>query len=294
MKTLKFIISAALFVLFSANFFAQAPNAFSYQAVVRNASNNLVINAPVGVKFSILQGSATGTAVYSETQNTTTNTNGLLTTTIGSGTVVSGNFANINWAVGPYFLKTEMDPAGGTSYSVNSTTQFNSVPYAQFANVAKNSPYNNNVRFHTSFSTTGTTGGNFGPSSVWYNLDPANVVINTTAGTITFNKSGLYHFDIDVFCNISRPESVDGAITPTFSLNYWLGSAIKQINVGTFTMKRTGYYPANTSYEISGNKSFNVQVTAPAIFKLNYLYSSASALSTASLYVDVSGNLISE
>lgn len=68
---------------------AQAPSAFSYQAVVRNASNNLVINAPIGVKFSILQGSATGTEVYSETQSSNTNANGLLTTTIGSGTVVT-------------------------------------------------------------------------------------------------------------------------------------------------------------------------------------------------------------
>ena len=50
----------------------------SYQAVIRNSSNNLVTNAAVGMKISILQGSAEGTAVYAETQLPVTNGNGLV------------------------------------------------------------------------------------------------------------------------------------------------------------------------------------------------------------------------
>ncbi|MBP7103287.1 MAG: hypothetical protein KBA86_08555, partial [Bacteroidales bacterium] len=60
----------------------------SYQAVIRNSSNALVTNTQVGMQISILQGSASGTAVYVETQKPTTNANGLVSIEIGGGTVV--------------------------------------------------------------------------------------------------------------------------------------------------------------------------------------------------------------
>jgi uncharacterized protein (TIGR02145 family) len=53
-----------------------------------------------------------------------------LTLEVGTGTVTTGTFATIDWAQGPYFLKTEMDVNGGTSYSVTGVTEFVSVPYA--------------------------------------------------------------------------------------------------------------------------------------------------------------------
>jgi hypothetical protein len=110
--------------------FAQAPEKMSYQAVVRNNNNMLVSNHAVGMRISILQGSATGTAVYTENQTPTTNANGLIAIEIGTGTVVSGTFANIDWANGPFFVKTETDPNGGTAYTLTSSNQLLSVPYA--------------------------------------------------------------------------------------------------------------------------------------------------------------------
>ncbi len=124
---------ALLAVLFTHLLFAQAPNKMSYQAVVRNASNALLSNQNIGMRISILQGSINGTSVYTETQTTTTNANGLASLEIGGGNVLSGNFAGINWATGPYFIKTETDPTGGTSYSITSTQQLLSVPYAMFS-----------------------------------------------------------------------------------------------------------------------------------------------------------------
>jgi uncharacterized protein (TIGR02145 family) len=118
--------------------FAQAPEKFSYQAVVRNASNALVANTSVGVRVSVLQGHANGNAMYVETHTAVTNANGLLTIEIGGGNVQQGSFAGINWADGPYFLKTETDPDGGSNYTVTTTQQLMSVPYALYAKDAGN------------------------------------------------------------------------------------------------------------------------------------------------------------
>jgi hypothetical protein len=123
----------------SLSLLAQSPQKFSYQSVIRNAGNQLVANQQVGIKISILQGSADGTTVYSETHNPITNTNGLATLEIGGGTLLSGNFANINWANGPYFVKTETDLNGGSNYTITNSQQLLSVPYALYAANAGNS-----------------------------------------------------------------------------------------------------------------------------------------------------------
>ena len=136
MKKLTILIT--LMVICLTTIFAQAPEKFNYQAVVRNSSNQLMANANVGVRVSILQGNSNGSAVYVETQAATTNANGLMTVEIGGGNVQQGNFANIDWADGPFFLKVETDPNGGNSYSVTSNQQLMSVPYALYAKEARN------------------------------------------------------------------------------------------------------------------------------------------------------------
>jgi uncharacterized protein (TIGR02145 family) len=130
---MKRIITICAAILMTASVFSQAPNKMSYQAVIRNSSNALVTSTSIGMRISILQTSSSGTAVYVETQTPTTNANGLASIEIGGGTLVNGNFANINWANGPYFIKTETDPAGGNNYTITGTTQLLSVPYALFS-----------------------------------------------------------------------------------------------------------------------------------------------------------------
>ncbi len=137
---MKKIFTLIIIVLCATTLFAQAPEKFTYQAVVRNASNSLVANAPVGVRVSILQGSASGSAVYVETQTATTNANGLVTLSIGGGNAQQGAFADIDWANGPFFLKSETDPNGGSNYSITTTQQMLSVPYALYAKEAGNIP----------------------------------------------------------------------------------------------------------------------------------------------------------
>src|SRR5690606_30079923 len=134
---MKKIYSIITGLLMTASVFAQAPEKMSYQAVVRDGSNALVTSTAVGMRISILQGTSSGTAVYVETQTPTSNANGLVSLEIGSGTVVSGDFTTIDWANGPYFIKTETDPTGGTSYTITGTSQLLSVPYALHAKTAE-------------------------------------------------------------------------------------------------------------------------------------------------------------
>ncbi len=115
--------------------FAQAPQGFSYQAVIRNNTNELQINKSIGMRITLLQGSVNGTVVYSETQNVMSNSNGLVTLEIGAG----AGFSAINWANGPYFIRTETDPGGGTNYSIKGVVQLLSVPYALYSKTSGSS-----------------------------------------------------------------------------------------------------------------------------------------------------------
>lgn len=130
---MKKIYSIIAGILLTVSVFAQAPQKMSYQAVIRNNSSALITSTPVGMQISILQSSSTGTAVYVETQTPSTNSNGLVSLEIGTGTIVTGTFAGINWATGPYFIKTETDPTGGTDYTIAGTNELMSVPYALFS-----------------------------------------------------------------------------------------------------------------------------------------------------------------
>ena len=132
---MKKIYSILLSILITAGLFAQTPQKMSYQAVVRNSANQLVVNHSVGLRISILQGSTNGTIVYTETQTQTSNANGLVSIEIGGG----NGFNAINWANGTYFIKCETDPTGGVNYTISGTSQLLSVPYAMYAATAGNS-----------------------------------------------------------------------------------------------------------------------------------------------------------
>jgi len=118
--------------------YAQSPEKISYQAVIRDVSNELVSEQDVGIQIRILQGidPATATTVYVETQSTRTNVNGLLSFEIGTGNSTN-DFSVIDWSSGTYYLETNIDPSGGTDYSVKSTSQLMSVPYAMYAKTAE-------------------------------------------------------------------------------------------------------------------------------------------------------------
>ena len=122
--------------LITAGVFGQSPEKMSYQALVRDADNELLRNQSVGMQISILQNA---TAVYAETHTINANVNGLVTLEIGLGAVQFGSFTNIDWSSGTYFIKTETDPTRGSSYTITGISQLLSVPYALYAKTSGNS-----------------------------------------------------------------------------------------------------------------------------------------------------------
>ncbi len=124
-------ILALLLLILPELLFAQSPKLVSYQAIVRDASKQPMVNTDVTIILTVNQGTPAGTQVYSETHNTTTNDFGLVSIMLGNGT--SGDdFSAIDWYGSPYYLNINiegnpMDPV-----------QLVSVPYAIYADEAGN------------------------------------------------------------------------------------------------------------------------------------------------------------
>ena len=129
----KYVLTLCLFCIGIFNAFAQIPKTMSYQAIIRNGSQGLVVNGNISVRISIIKGSEFGNPVYVETHNARTNGNGLVTLQIGGGTSLFGVYDSINWSSGPFFLRTETDPLGGTEYGITSVSQILSIPYALYS-----------------------------------------------------------------------------------------------------------------------------------------------------------------
>jgi uncharacterized protein (TIGR02145 family) len=285
-------ICAALFI--TASVFAQAPEKMSYQAVVRDASDNLITNTQIGMQISILQSSASGTAVYVETQEPTTNTNGLVSLEIGSGTVVSGDFTAIDWANGPYFIKTETDPTGGTSYSITGTSQLLSVPYALHAKTAES--VTGTITETDPIFGASVAGGITGTDTTYWNnkldsyteTDPvygSSVASGITGTDTTYwnNKLDSYTETDPVF-GASVASGITGADTASWNLDNDPTNELQQLSVSatgdTLHLQNGGFviipgisaanapasYPSGTVH-CSGTPTAVVDVTNPATGK---------------------------
>ena len=203
MKKFSFLIAILLLAL---SIQAQAPQKFSYQTVIRNSSNQLLVGQTVGIKISILQGSANGNAVYVETHSPQTNANGLATLEIGGGTLLSGNFANINLANGPFFVKTETDPNGGNNYTITNTSQLLSVPYALYSNSTS-----------SSVSSSGDT---------LFIGNQSYIIPGISAANITGGQTGITQHTCGA-TNVHNPDKTYGTMTDQ------QGNVYKTIVIGT-------------------------------------------------------------
>ena len=129
----KVYLLALVMTLMGSMLYAQAPQGFNYQAIIRNSSGQIITNKEVNVRINILQGSETGPSVYMYTGHVQSNENGVITLIVGEN---STQYAAIDWGQGPYFLQSEIDLANGTDFALSTTQQILSVPYAEYARVA--------------------------------------------------------------------------------------------------------------------------------------------------------------
>lgn len=118
-----------LLITFTITSFAQ-PQAIPFQGAARNSLGNILSNRAISLRLSILDSSATGPVVYSETHSTTTSLLGLFTVNVGQGVLVSGTFDQIDWGNADKYLSVELDTNNGSAFVQMGITQMLSVPYA--------------------------------------------------------------------------------------------------------------------------------------------------------------------
>ena len=258
---MKKFFTLSMVILITLNVFAQSPQKMSYQAVIRDAGNKLVTGHAVGMRISILSGSPTGTPVYIETQAPTTNANGLVTIEIGSVSPVTGTFAGIDWSAGPYYIKTETDPTGGTNYTITGTSQLLSVPYALYAKTSET---------------------------------PSNAVTITGNQTIT----GIKTFSTDLLVNELTIGKGNGPQTTNTALGYhalnsnttgWGNTAI---GYTALTPNTTGYGNTANGYAALSSNTTGYNNTANGVqaLYLNTTGQSNTAYGYYSLYSNTTGS----
>ncbi|MFC2128312.1 beta strand repeat-containing protein [Bacteroidota bacterium] len=118
-------ICCIVFLLLATASFAQAPQFFNYQAIVRDLQGEIIPDQDVSFRISLIQnGSIVYTKIYN---NKITNQFGLVNLKISSG------YGNVDWNIGSVSIKVEIDPDGGTNFIDSGTSELLSVPYAIYA-----------------------------------------------------------------------------------------------------------------------------------------------------------------
>ena len=136
---MKKILTTIFSLVAAATLFAQVPQSFSFQAVMRDNNNTLMTNQIVSAKFTITPNDNSDVITYCETQNLRTDANGILRAEIGKGTSCGGRFDQIHWERGEYLLNCRFDYSAVPEGSISTTTQLISVPYALVSGSAKTS-----------------------------------------------------------------------------------------------------------------------------------------------------------
>lgn len=262
---------------------AQAPQRMTFQAVLRDAADALITGSAVGIRTSVLQGSANGSAVYVETHNTATNANGLATLEIGGGTPVTGTFGSINWGNGPFFLKTETDPNGGTAYSITGVSPLLSVPYALFA-------ANNSV------GPAGPQGpqGPVGPQGP----GPCEVIRTGDGRVVLWNASTAYGFGFNGTSGSNwYVQSLNGPVIAALASDssVVLYTATSAYGYGKNDVSGSGWYVQSLNGEVVGAAAANARIvlyTASTAYGFGYDTVSGSDWYVQSMSGSAVGHLV--
>ncbi len=228
----KFTLLFALLLAATCHF-AQAPQAFNYQAIARDLSGNPLINQAISVKISILNGSTTGTEIYSGNYQLLTNNSGLFDLKIGNpDEVLTGNFNDILWGIGSWFLQVEIDPAGGSDFQMMGTSQLLSVPYSlSSASLTLHSP--NGTSYEIAVDDQGNLITNCVPDPSQANAGPDQLDVEGTSATLGGNTpefgQGLWSIlsgENGNFVDATNPTTIfTGEVNEMYALQWQIHTA---------------------------------------------------------------------
>lgn len=103
-------------------------NNISYQAVVRDSTNHLVVNTPLTVELVLTD---INNHTYSENHSVTTNSNGMTSLWIGAGSSPSGNWDDLQWNT--VTVKSTIYRQSDGKHIITHTMPISAVPYAFYA-----------------------------------------------------------------------------------------------------------------------------------------------------------------
>jgi uncharacterized protein (TIGR02145 family) len=190
---------------------AQAPALIPYQAVARDASGQALNGATINARFTIHDGTATGTAVWQELQTVTTSSLGLFTAQLGSSVPLTG----VNWANGSKFMQVEIDL--GQGFVDMGTQQMLSVPYALYSTNAGSA--SNAESAGNGISGVSQTGDTLYLANGNYLIVPGISLANGSGGGTTLHTCGAP--------NVHNPDLTYGSMTDQE------GNVYKTIVIGT-------------------------------------------------------------
>ncbi|MFN5788460.1 MAG: hypothetical protein ACK469_06855 [Bacteroidota bacterium] len=256
-KFMRWSIFFFFFSFSSINSFAQSPNLISYQTVIRNSNNELVANATVGMRISILSGTAADVLWYQEEHTVKTNLNGLAYVVIGKGTNLNGIMTEIDWSKGPFYIKSESDPNGGKNYTLIVVSQLLSVPYAIYAKSAEKvtGPITElDPQFNASIAKSITAAD----TALWNTeTDPLfskSISNGITESDISFWNNKLSSFgETDPSFNISIAKGITAVDTAKWNSIVGLSGTDDIANLAITDAKISGIAGSKVTGDIAGN-----------------------------------------
>lgn len=226
----KILLLPVFFLCVSLICSGQVPQAFKYQAVIRDTTGTVISNQLVSLKISILKGDINGEITYSEIHDVHTNGLGLVNLEIGRGLVVQGEFSQIPWEGDNYFIRLEIDMEGAMNYQMLGTSQLLAVPYALYA--------------EKSGSGSDTVVSQWKDSDEGIYYDEGNVGIN--------QPDPQYSLDMNGVMNVQG----DGKISNSFQVGVDKFNVTPEGNVGIGTSMPVSNLQIEGTSVYTGNRRF--------------------------------------
>lgn len=285
--------------------YAQTPMGINYQSVIRDGKGNVLNNATVKLKISIISGSSIGPVEYSETHLPTTNNYGLISLVIGSGNILTGALSTIDWSIGNYYIKIEVDPTGGENYQVSGISQLMSVPYAMHAKTVETDlvddadadPENEIQTLNLTGNQLSISNGNSVtlPPTNDADADPANEIqtLAISGNNLTINRGNTVSLPIPA----ASPWTKNGTALQYSLGNVEIGSTsspsilkVRGNTSGIYCESTTGYAVYGTAHSATGYTAGGFFETKADVGKAVYGYASSTTGSNVGGYFNTKSN----